>query len=44
VRCSIGVASAGIGPSGPMELVEAADKALYQAKESGRDQVRLAPG
>jgi diguanylate cyclase (GGDEF)-like protein len=44
VRCSIGVASAGIGPSEPMELVEAADKALYQAKESGRDQVRLAPG
>jgi diguanylate cyclase (GGDEF)-like protein len=44
VRCSIGVASAGTGPSEPMELVEAADKALYQAKESGRDQVRLAPG
>jgi diguanylate cyclase (GGDEF)-like protein len=44
VRCSIGVASAGSGLREPVELVEAADKALYQAKESGRDQVRLAPG
>jgi two-component system NtrC family sensor kinase len=44
VRCSIGVASAASGLREPVELVEAADKALYQAKESGRDQVRLAPG
>lgn len=43
VRVSIGVAAAGAG-SEPLELLEAADRALYQAKEMGRDQVRLAPG
>ncbi|MDO8963463.1 MAG: diguanylate cyclase [Coriobacteriia bacterium] len=44
VRVSVGVASAGNGPTDPVELLEAADRALYQAKESGRNQVRLAPG
>ncbi|HEX9092819.1 MAG TPA: diguanylate cyclase [Coriobacteriia bacterium] len=41
---SLGVAAAQRGQSDPVELVEAADHALYQAKESGKDQVRLAPG
>jgi diguanylate cyclase (GGDEF)-like protein len=43
VRVSIGVAAARPG-SEPLEVLEAADRALYQAKEMGRDQVRLAPG
>jgi diguanylate cyclase (GGDEF)-like protein len=43
VRVSIGVAAAG-GPSGPVDLLEAADHALYQAKAMGRDQVRIAAG
>jgi diguanylate cyclase (GGDEF)-like protein len=43
VRVSIGVAAAGPG-SEPLDVLEAADRALYQAKEMGRDQVRLAPG
>jgi diguanylate cyclase (GGDEF)-like protein len=44
VRVSIGVASAAHGKGEPLELVEAADRALYQAKDAGKDQVRLAPG
>jgi diguanylate cyclase (GGDEF)-like protein len=44
VRVSIGVAAAGDGMSEPIELLEAADGALYRAKQSGRNQVRLAPG
>jgi diguanylate cyclase (GGDEF)-like protein len=44
VRASAGVASAVRGQAEPVMLVEAADHALYQAKESGKDQVRLAPG
>ena len=44
VRASIGVAAATKGTSDPLELVEAADHALYQAKAAGKDQVRLAPG
>jgi diguanylate cyclase (GGDEF)-like protein len=43
-RASVGVASAVRGQTDPVVLVEAADQALYQAKESGKDQVRLAPG
>jgi diguanylate cyclase (GGDEF)-like protein len=43
VRVSIGVAAARSGAQ-PLDLLEAADRALYQAKEMGRDQVRLAPG
>ncbi len=43
VRASIGVSSAN-GPCSVIELIESADRALYQAKNSGRDQVRLAPG
>lgn len=44
VRASIGVAAAAKGATDPLELVEAADHALYQAKAAGKDQVRLAPG
>jgi diguanylate cyclase (GGDEF)-like protein len=44
VRISIGVAAAKRGKGDPIELVEAADRALYQAKDAGKDQVRLAPG
>jgi len=44
VRVSVGVAAAGNGAIEPLELLEAADRALYQAKANGRNQVRLAPG
>lgn len=44
VRVSVGVASAGRNVFDHVELLEAADRALYHAKESGRNQVRLAPG
>lgn len=42
VTTSIGVAAFQPGLTHPDALVEAADKALYRAKESGRNQVCLA--
>jgi diguanylate cyclase (GGDEF)-like protein len=42
VTVSIGVATADASLTDAAALIEAADGALYQAKEAGRDQVRLA--
>jgi diguanylate cyclase (GGDEF)-like protein len=44
VTASIGVASAGELAPDAERLLEAADRALYRAKEAGRDSVMLAPG
>jgi diguanylate cyclase (GGDEF)-like protein len=44
VRASLGVASYSPDHEGPMQLLEAADAALYRAKHSGRDRVELAVG
>jgi diguanylate cyclase (GGDEF)-like protein len=44
IRASLGVASYSVGHEGPMQLLEAADAALYRAKHSGRDRVELAVG
>lgn len=42
VTVSIGVATAGEGFDSPDRLFKMADEALYEAKKSGRDQVKLA--
>jgi diguanylate cyclase (GGDEF)-like protein len=44
VTASIGVASAGVQAPDAERLLEAADRALYRAKGSGRDSVVIAPG
>ncbi len=44
VTASLGVASVGSRAAEALSLLEAADGALYQAKASGRNQVRLAVG
>jgi diguanylate cyclase (GGDEF)-like protein len=40
VTVSIGVAAAGVGAVTPNDVVQAADAALYRAKQGGRNQVR----
>ncbi len=42
VRLSLGVAEAGLHADGFDELITAADRALYEAKERGRDQTVIA--
>jgi diguanylate cyclase (GGDEF)-like protein len=44
IRASLGVASYSLDHEGPLQLLEAADAALYRAKHSGRDRVELAVG
>lgn len=44
ISCSIGVAHAGAEGPGMVELRERADKALYMAKEAGRDRAVAWPG
>jgi len=43
VTCSFGVAAALPGMGGLEDLVGAADRALYRAKNGGRDRVELEP-
>jgi diguanylate cyclase (GGDEF)-like protein len=43
VRVSIGVATRSAAMMEAEELYSAADRALYQAKQSGRDRVVVAP-
>jgi len=44
VRASLGVASYSAAHEAPVQLLEAADAALYRAKHGGRDRVELAVG
>ena len=44
VSVSAGIAQAGLHGSNPSELLRAADKALYVAKEAGRDRVAVYQG
>jgi diguanylate cyclase (GGDEF)-like protein/PAS domain S-box-containing protein len=44
VTVSAGIAQAGVHGSNPTELLRAADKALYVAKEAGRDRVAVCQG
>jgi diguanylate cyclase (GGDEF)-like protein/PAS domain S-box-containing protein len=44
VTVSAGIAQAGVHSSNPSELLRAADKALYAAKEAGRDRVAVCQG
>jgi len=44
VTASVGVAAAGAAAPDADRLLDAADRALYHAKEAGRDTVMLAPG
>ena len=39
ITMSFGVSCFSLGATGPLELVDQADKALYAAKEAGRNQV-----
>jgi diguanylate cyclase (GGDEF)-like protein len=41
LRVSIGAALSGDGLDSPDEILDAADQALYEAKRTGRDRVRL---
>ncbi|HTO83947.1 MAG TPA: diguanylate cyclase [Methylomirabilota bacterium] len=43
ITCSIGVASFPAHGSEPAEIIQAADAALYRAKQEGRNRVELAP-
>lgn len=44
VACSIGAAFAADGSQSAEQIIRAADAAMYEAKRSGSNQVRLAPG
>jgi diguanylate cyclase (GGDEF)-like protein len=44
VTVSIGVAAANGTPLTAQSLLEAADSALYHAKQDGKDRVQLSPG
>ena len=43
LSCSAGVASARPGQTSPVDLLELADRALYEAKRLGRDRTVAAP-